>query len=607
MFTPVPCRKTLFSFLTCVLPVAVACLALPPMAAGQVTIDLTPSEASIGLGQGQDFTAVVTGTAHKDVKWEVCRGSARNCLAGGNRKRGGIVEVGRDADDNPIARYVAPTIVPEAPTCTLLLEGCQITIRATLVRFPKKATLAPVLITFPAGVIALVTRPRSHKLMFGGGGEPSVNADGRLVAFVSAGSKLVPGDTNEINDVFVRDTCVGAAPGCVPQTIRASVAEDGSEIKDYPGSMGASLSSDGRFVAFWSDSANVVTGDTNGVSDIFIRDTCFFPDSPFLVPPPYCEPATARVSLANDGSEADAENSHPSISVGGRYVAFESLASNLVSDDTSDGVDIFVRDTCLNAPPGCTPATLRISVASDGTQANNSSGSPVISADGRFVAFESVASNLVPGDTNNRQDVFVRDTCLGAPAGCIPQTTLVSVANDGFLPNGNSLYPSITADGRFIAFESVATNLVADDTNAGPDIFVRDTCRGAPLNCVPSTIRVSLSTDDSEADAASVYPSISGDGRFVAFASDAPNLVPGDTNQTRDIFVRDTCFGAAEACAPSIVRVSVRSDGLESDLFNEVGSLSADGHFVAFHSYASNLVPGDVPWSDDVFLARTGH
>jgi len=379
---------------------------------------------------------------------------------------------------------------------------------------------------------------------------------------------------------------------------RVSVATDGTEgnhTSGYP-----SVSADGRFVAFGSYASNLVPGDTNGAADVFVRDTCLDAD-------PTCVPSTALVSVASDGTQGNAMSDYPSISADGRFVAFYSQASDLVPDDTNPFSDIFVRDTCQGADPSCVPSTALVSVASDGTQANNSSGSPVISADGRFVAFESVASNLVPGDTNNRQDVFVRDTCLGAPAGCIPQTTLVSVANDGFLPNGNSLYPSITADGRFIAFESVATNLVADDTNAAPDIFVRDTCRGAPLNCVPSTIRVSLSTDDSEADAASVYPSISGDGRFVAFASDAPNLVPGDTNQTRDIFVRDTCFGAAEACAPSIVRVSVRSDGLESDLFNEVGSLSADGHFVAFHSYASNLVPGDVPWSDDVFLARTGH
>src|SRR2546426_1935359 len=125
---------------------------------------------------------------------------------------------------------------------------------------------------------------------------------------------------------------------------------------------------------------------------------------------------------------------------------------------------------------------------------------PVISADGRFVAFDSDASNLVAGDTNGSRDVFVRDTCFGAPAGCTPSTTRVSVATDGTQANSPSGIPSVSADGRFVAFISAATNLVPGDTNGFVDIFVRDTCFGAPTGCTPSTIRVSVASDGTQAN-----------------------------------------------------------------------------------------------------------
>jgi len=160
-----------------------------------------------------------------------------------------------------------------------------------------------------------------------------------------------------------------------------------------------------------------------------------------------------------------------------------------VAGDTNGAGDVFVRDTCVGVPAGCTPSTTRVSVASDGTQGNAGVFFDLsISADGRFVAFDSDASNLVAGDTNGAVDVFVRDTCLGAPAGCTPSTIRVSVASDGTQANNSSITGALSADGRFVAIDSNASNLVADDTNGFIDVFLARTgfaaapaTTGAPL------------------------------------------------------------------------------------------------------------------------------
>jgi Tol biopolymer transport system component len=199
-------------------------------------------------------------------------------------------------------------------------------------------------------------------------------------------------------------------------------------------------------------------------------------------------------------------------------VAFASSATNLVSGDTNKHPDIFVRDLQTNQ-------TTRVSVASDGTQANNFSFNPSISADGRYVAFTSWANNLVSGDTNGGRDIFVHDRQTGA-------TTRVSVATGGGQAAADSQRPSISADGRYVAFESDASNLVSGDTNNHPDIFVHDRQTGV-------TMQVSVASDGTQTYAFSSDPSISADGRYVAFGSEADNLVSGDTNGRFDIFVRE--------------------------------------------------------------------
>jgi Tol biopolymer transport system component len=386
---------------------------------------------------------------------------------------------------------------------------------------------------------------------------------------------------------------------------RVSVDSAGTE-GDSP-SGGPSLSADGRFVAFVSLATNLVAGDTNRRQDIFVRDTC-------VGGPAGCTPSTIRVSVDSAGTEANSVSVRPAISADGRFVAFVSLATNLVAGDTNGVHDIFVRDTCVGGPAGCTPSTIRVSVDSAGTEGNGNTTTtngpnPSTSADGRFVAFGSGASNLVVGDTNGAQDIFVRDTCVRGPADCTPSTIRVSVNSAGIEANSvNSISfkVSMSADGRFVAFASFASNLVAGDTNAATDVFVRDTCVRGPAGCTPSTIRVSVNSAGTEGNRVSLRPAISADGRFVAFASFASNLVAGDTNAGTDFFVRDTCVGGPAGCTPSTIRVSVDSAGTEGNSSSSSPSLSADGRSVAFGSLASNLVAGDTNSVPDVFLAPTG-
>jgi Tol biopolymer transport system component len=226
---------------------------------------------------------------------------------------------------------------------------------------------------------------------------------------------------------------------------------------------------------------------------------------------------TERVSVDSSGAQGHGDSGYfrSSISADGRYVAFASDAPDLVPGDTNGSRDVFVRDR-LNG------TTERVSTDAGGVQGNADSHDPGLSADGRFVTFESLASNLVPGDSNAVSDIFVRDRLTGT-------TERVSVDSSGVQGNLASFAPSISADGRLVAFASAASNLVANDTNARGDVFVRDRLLG-------TTQRVSVSSAGAQASGASDEPAISADGRFVSFDCGASNLIAGDTNNDEDLF-----------------------------------------------------------------------
>ena len=227
--------------------------------------------------------------------------------------------------------------------------------------------------------------------------------------------------------------------------------------------------------------------------------------------------------------------------------------------------------------------TQRVSVGSNGEQGNGDSTWPSISGNGQYVAFTSNADNLVPNDTNVLKDVFVYDTKN-------KRVKRVNVSSRGVEANGDSYtyFPSISSDGRFVAFSSDASNLVPDDTNEAWDVFVHD------LDS-KSTIRVSVDSRGQEAQGPSLHAVISGDGRYVAFHSHAGNLVSDDTNEVEDVFVHDIVAG-------DTTRVSVGSDNKEGNDSSTRAAISFDGRLVAFSSDANNLVSEDTNDSQDVFV-----
>jgi Tol biopolymer transport system component len=332
------------------------------------------------------------------------------------------------------------------------------------------------------------------------------------------------------------------------------------------------LSADGRSVAFSSLATNLVANDANGVEDVFVHDRV--------------SGATVRVSIDSSGVEGDGASKWPSLSGDGRYVAFQSAASNFVAGDFNGTNDVFVHD---RDPDGNgvfdegNGVTTFVSVTKNGAVPHRGSFSPSISADGRFVTFGSAASTLVSGDLNGFNDVFLRDLAAAT-------TTLVSVDSGGVQGNGDSAPCGISKDGAFVAFTSMARNLVPGDTNGNTDIFVRDVLQ-------QTTERVSVDSSGREGKYGAYQEAngISADGRWVVFTSYSSNLVASDTNGVDDVFVHDRSNGTTE-------RVDVSASGAQADGASSVAAISGDGRFVSFSSSATNLTPHRMDGNAYVFL-----
>jgi Tol biopolymer transport system component len=344
------------------------------------------------------------------------------------------------------------------------------------------------------------------------------------------------------------------------------------------------LSANGRFLAFKSEASDLVATDTNGKTDIFVRDL----DAG----------TTALASINWGGTDSGNGNSgNPpftpdfALSADGRFVVFESTATDLVAIPTNARGDVFVRDLKLGV-------TKLVSVNLAGTSGGNgtfAASFPTISGDGRLVAFASGSSDLVANDTNGTGDVFVRDLEAGA-------TTLVSVNQAGTSGNRGSGNPLVAANGRFVAFQSQASDLVATDTNGGQptpdaqmDVFVRDLETG-------TTTLVSVNrTGMDSGNSSSFDPKISADGSIVVFRSLASDLVNKDTNGQSDLFVRDLETGTTKLVSVNRKFADSGNSFLAQELFTSV-SLNPDGRFVAFRSWASDLVAPDTNRTTDVFV-----
>jgi Tol biopolymer transport system component len=352
-----------------------------------------------------------------------------------------------------------------------------------------------------------------------------------------------------------------SAGGCVFVT-RVSIPTN-----NPPSATGASesptVSGDGRLVAFASAADNLVSSDTNLATDAFVRD---------LKAGSTVIASMGKGPIVTQTNEA----SHDAVVSGdGRFVAFDSVASNVVANDTNNAEDVFVRDLK-------TGTNDRVSVDSYEGELNQDSLAPSISDDGRYVAFETSASAELL-DSNGLNDIYLRDRLAGS-------TTLISAPTGPIRTAANdaSFDPAISGDGTHIVFTSLATNLISGDTNAKTDVY--------ELDLTTDTItRVSVAAGSGQLNGNSGLPAVSTDGRYVAFASDATNAVAGDTNGVRDVFVRDTVAGTTE-------RVSVSSTGTEANGTSQGPTISGDGRFVGFESTAGNLVSDDTNGVSDIFV-----
>lgn len=271
--------------------------------------------------------------------------------------------------------------------------------------------------------------------------QASVSADGNVIAFWSRASNLIASDpTGNLEDAYVKDMRTGI-------TEILAVGHDGSPSNSWSYTEGpGAISADGRFVAFTANSTNLVPGDSNGVWDVFVRDRLLG--------------TTTLVSVGPGGVQANAGSDDGRISADGRYVLFWSTASNLVANDTNGVGDLFLRDLVAGT-------TERVNVSTNGDQGTLLANRSAMSADARFIVFSSAAPGLVPGDTNAVGDVFVRDRLRGT-------TSLLSTSLSGTQGDATSgiAFPGISADGRFVVFDSLATTLIAGDTNGVRDVFV---------------------------------------------------------------------------------------------------------------------------------------
>ncbi|HEY2833797.1 MAG TPA: hypothetical protein VGJ14_15310 [Sporichthyaceae bacterium] len=401
---------------------------------------------------------------------------------------------------------------------------------------------------------------------------PAVSADGRWVAFGSDASNLVPGDYNHARDIFLRDTQTG-------HIRRISVSNTGQQ--GNADSYNPTISGDGRYVVYDSYASNLVAGDTNRQGDVFLYDRD--------------NRSTTRVSVSYDGSQTDAESGFGVISKDGNVVGFESRATNIMKGVKSAATQLYAVDRMKKT-------TDLVTAAFFGGPASSGSGALSLSDDGRYLAFSSSSTDLVPYDVNQHDDIFVRDRQTNT-------TRRVSVNSVGGESNGTSAEPAISGDGRYVAFESEATNLLGidptfqddpksiinpegkldtGDTNGVPDVFLHDMQTG-------STERVSVSATGEQSNADSYAASVSEDGRYVAFVSLATNLVLGDTNNVREVFVRDRTKNTT-------IRVAMSDAGLQGNKLSVMPAISRDGSVVVFASDASNLVLGDTNHDTDIFL-----
>lgn len=428
----------------------------------------------------------------------------------------------------------------------------------------QRFTLAVVTLSVAAGAAASVTAIEtisvtpSGSVGNAGAGNSALSADGRFVVFEAGASNLVVAPTTCCGQVYLRDRQTQT-------TELISKSTDGVTGGGGGRSFASDVTPDGRYVVYYSRATNLVEGDGSDNLDVFLRDRE--------------AGTTERISVSAEGGDADGDSRDCYISDDGRFVAFGSDATNLVADgfSVSGRSDVYVRDRQRGT-------TERVSRALSGAP-DGAAMQPSISADGRVVAFESDASNLVANDRNALRDVFVYDRAT-------QRTELVSVTTTGRQGKGDSSRARISADGRFVAFQSDAVNFGLKLTNSQIAVFLRDRA----LNRLEP---VSLTAAGKLPDASSYAPVVSASGRFVAFHCDSPSLASPPSGHLQ-VYVRDR-----QARTTQRASATASGAGLEDDAGN--ASLSRDGRTVAFGSWSAQLAPNDTNYGFDVFVASMSY
>jgi len=568
---------------------------VPTNANGQYVIQFTPV-TNEPLVSGIEILPPTGGGSSNTVPLAVL-----NPLPGISALSPTSVQAGGSATITVTGTIPGPDFVPNS---VILINGApHTTVYASPTQISAALTVSDVA---SAGVdlVQVVNPPSRSSPPFDGGTSNTLTFP--VTPTISAGLPMLV-DIG-LNGSQANDGICGGAASCQNGTLGLTLATSGP-----------SESADGSFIAFASVSGNLVTGQTNSSSAIFLAATCLT-----AAASPNCL-TVSPVSLAVDGGPANGASSEPSLDNGGDRVAFTSQATNLVNyvsfqNSPPGRRQVYTQPPCpiANSTTPCTfnpsiNGAVLVSISADGTAAGNGdSYNPVLSPDGQFVAFVSLATNLVSGINVDgvTPQVYLRSTCgnvtplTQTAGGCIPTTYLVSSAN-GITPgNAASSHPAIASSGTFVAFVSSATNLGPSAPNPSglQEVFEQNECQLLTAGCTPSMSLVSTPDGVTPADAASVQPATSSDGRFIAFASAADNLgiAPGGFQQ---IFVRDTCLNSTLAnCTASTTLVSTPdtsqtpktpAKGLsEHPSINSCGSTTSTcitGQFVAFASTASNL------------------
>lgn len=443
---------------------------------------------------------------------------------------------------------------------------------------------------------------------------PSMDSTGRFVVYTSSSTNVLETTTinpppnpltNGTSNIFLRDTCLGISPNCTPREILvnlgpASVVANGPSFSPVVASNGANI------VAYVSLATDLVSGFAfDGTTpQVFATNPCATASG--------CTLNTSLVSVGSDGvTPGSGASGEPSISSDGRFIAFASTATNLVSGATTGTQEVYLRDTCFGQGSSCTPATFLVSAAPDGvTPADGPSAEPVVVAGkkGQFVAFTSTAINLLSGASgpSGAQEIYRVGFCIGISKGCTPSSAqLISTPGGTTFADGASVEPTMTPDGRIVAFASTASVFGAASGGV-QEIYETDTCQGVASGCTPQApVLVSVASDGSPGNALSESPSVDNTGHIVAFASQATNLVTTSLGGFEGVFVRNTCLGQPSGCTVGTAFVSASATKTPGNGASLNPVISGTGHIVAFYSAASNLVNNDLNSFPDLFLATS--